>query len=71
MRITGGLGGLTPLIKTWKAPKEVKTTGRGGSIHTLEKKLTPTPGCHCIICTLYITNRFICNTIFRIKIHCA
>ena len=45
-----GGGGLTPLIKTWTPPKEVKQQVGGGR-YTPWKKVDP-PDCHCIICTL-------------------
>ena len=51
MRITGGLGGLTPLTKTWTPPKEVKTTGRGGVDTRPGEEVDPLD-CHCIIRTM-------------------
>ena len=65
--LRGGLGGLTPLIKTWTPPKEVKTTGRGGRYIYISflpvivnitlrpgEKVDP-PDCHCTIRTLGAT----------------
>ena len=44
----GGVGrGMTPLIKTWTPPKEVKTTGRG--VDTRPGEEVDPPDCHCVI----------------------
>ena len=51
VRITGGLGGLTPLIKTWTAPKRGQNNRLGGIDTRPGEEVDPTD-CHCIICTV-------------------